>query len=162
MSTTSIVITNWFSQRPGQNYLYLVLLLGLTLSYGCGGTGTTSSDPSKSRVAVIARLIERYRIQKRGSMPTSLDELKSFAREQGEAFVKEANVASADELFVSERDGQPIVVRLGKLKPPKDPMDPVVTCHEQRGVNGQRIVAYQGGAAEEVDDARFQQLVPAS
>ena len=66
---------------------------------------------------------------------------------------EQMKVGSFDELFVSERDGQPLVVVYGS--PPKD-SDVVV--YEQTGVNGKRLVGHRIGMVEEVDEAQYKDL----
>ncbi|MBA3484608.1 MAG: hypothetical protein H0T51_22620 [Pirellulales bacterium] len=71
--------------------------------------------------------------------------------------LKALKVESLDELFVSERDGQPMVVAYGP-----SPFGVDVVAYEQTGVNGMRQVGHKIGMVEEVDEARFRELVPAS
>jgi hypothetical protein len=66
-------------------------------------------------------------------------------------------VSSVDQLFVSERDGQPFVVLYGPL-PQTQGSD--VIAYEQTGVDGKRMVGHKIGMVEEVDEARFRELVP--
>ena len=62
-------------------------------------------------------------------------------------------VDSFDELFVSDRDGKPLVVVYGsRLK------DSDVLIYEQTGVNGKRLVGHRIGMVEEVDEAEYKKL----
>lgn len=69
-----------------------------------------------------------------------------------------AGVQSADELFVSERDGQPFVVFY--QAPPGVARG--LFAFEQQGTNGVRYVGYSLGIVEEADEQRFNELVPAA
>jgi hypothetical protein len=66
-------------------------------------------------------------------------------------------VESVDELFVSKRDGKPLVVTYGTGSPKND-----VIVYESEGVNGVREVGYTLGRVAEVDAANFAKLVPES
>jgi hypothetical protein len=66
-------------------------------------------------------------------------------------------VESVDELFISNRDGKPLVVTYGTGSPKND-----VIVYESEGVNGVREVGYTLGRVAEVDAADFAKLVPES
>lgn len=64
-------------------------------------------------------------------------------------------VSSLDELFVSERDGQPLVVVYGKAPAGSD-----LVVYEQTGVDGLRQVGHRIGMVEEVDASKFAEIAP--
>ncbi|HEY3393538.1 MAG TPA: hypothetical protein VGK58_12580 [Lacipirellulaceae bacterium] len=68
-----------------------------------------------------------------------------------------AKISSVDELFKSERDGQPYVIFFGR---PPAGANPDVVGYEQTGVDGKRYVAFALGVVEEHDETRFNELVP--
>ena len=68
-------------------------------------------------------------------------------------------VTAVDELFVSDRDGQPLVVTYGKYPAG---MNARIVVYEKNGADGKRFVGYNSGAVELVDDARFNELVTSS
>ena len=68
-----------------------------------------------------------------------------------------SGAANMDELFISERDGQPYVIFYGQ--PPAGVANDLV-AYEQKGVAGNRFVGYGLGAVAEVDEQRFNELVP--
>jgi hypothetical protein len=61
-----------------------------------------------------------------------------------------------DELFVSERDGQPFVIKYGQSG---GIMSRLPVVFEKEGKGGKRQVAFTDGQVEEVDDATYQQLL---
>jgi hypothetical protein len=66
-----------------------------------------------------------------------------------------------DSTFTSPRDNQPYVLvkpEAGRAGPGGRP--PMVTVYEQTGVDGKRMAAGAMGAAFEMDEAKFQELVP--
>jgi hypothetical protein len=92
---------------------------------------------------------------KLGHNPGNSEEFKQIIPRLGLSLEK-LSVNSVDDLFVSERDGQPLVVIYGPSNPTSD-----VIVHEQTGVNGKRQVGHKIGLVEEVDDARFKELMGA-
>jgi hypothetical protein len=60
---------------------------------------------------------------------------------------------SIDELFVSERDSQPLVVIYGST-----PRDSDVVVYEQTGLNGKRQVGHRIGMVEEVNEDLYKVL----
>jgi hypothetical protein len=68
-----------------------------------------------------------------------------------------ADVSNVDELFISERDGQPYVIFYGQ--PPTGVANDVVG-YEQTGVDGKRYVGFGLSGVSEVDEQRFNELVP--
>jgi hypothetical protein len=67
--------------------------------------------------------------------------------------LEKLRVDSIDELFVSERDGQPLVVVYGSPPAGSD-----VVVYEHTGVNGKRLVGHRIGMVEEADEATFKSL----
>jgi hypothetical protein len=61
-----------------------------------------------------------------------------------------------DELFVSERDGQPFVIKYGQSG---GPMSQIAVVFEKEGHAGKKQVAFTNGKVEEPDDAKYQQLL---
>jgi hypothetical protein len=94
-----------------------------------------------------------------GRLPANEKEFKRFIVEKGTHLLERAGVASVDELFISERDGQPFVVIYGKYPPG---MASKIVAYEQDGVVGKRQVGYSAGAVELIDEMYFRELVPAS
>ena len=123
---------------------------------GCGGGGTAASGSHVPRLRMLVSLHTMARTTT-GRPPASEEDFKKFVAANGAPVVARAGVASADELFVSERDGQPFVIVYGAR--PKG-MHSDVVAYEQQGVDGKRQVGFGVGMVETVDDARFNELVP--
>ena len=66
---------------------------------------------------------------------------------------KKMKVGSFDEVFVSERDGKPLIVIYGSPNKNSD-----VLVYEQTGINGKRLLGHRIGMVEEVDDAQLKSL----
>jgi hypothetical protein len=102
----------------------------------------------------------------RGESPPNLEALKAFAHkaDREELKVRGVTATDLDSIFVSARDNQPY----GYRRPKKGGGVPgvgseSVVFYEKTGVEGRHYVAYTTpGKVEEVDAARFQELVPES
>ena len=147
--------------------------LSLALCLMGGGCHRGTPDPglrdiSKSHLRTLASLYTRYSAELRGRPATEAGFKEFIAKTMPADRLEAANVKTVDELFVSERDNKPYVVLYGAAPaagPPAGatkggaPVFPVC-AYEQEGKDGKRLVAAVSGKVEEVDEARFKQLVP--
>jgi hypothetical protein len=83
--------------------------------------------------------------------------IESLDPEMRDRVMKGADVSNVDELFKSERDGQPYVIFYG---PPPAGVNPDLVGYEQTGFDGKRYVGFGLGVVGEVDEQRFAELVP--
>jgi hypothetical protein len=74
--------------------------------------------------------------------------------------VADAKANSVDELFISARDGRPFVIFYGGKRPKGVATD--LFAYEQSGIDGKRQVAFGLGYVSEVDDQRFDEIVPSA
>lgn len=140
----------------------LGLLLLATVLVGCTSQEVKrTQEAENSHLRWLLRLYALASDQAQGRPPKSEESFKQFisgmdagARDR---LLAGAGVSSTDELFVSERDGQPYVIIYGK---PARKMDGGIVAYEQQGVNGLRFVGRRVGAVEEVDDQQFKVMVP--
>jgi hypothetical protein len=134
----------------------------LSATGGCGPSARIAdgTDPWASSVGQFARLAERYRVSHRGQMPATEDDLRRFAGSMDAAGLELIGIGNIDSCFVSDRDGQPLAMRLGQESGTGG--DPSVVCYEREGRDGVRLVGKLGGDVEVADEARFAELVPAS
>ena len=66
------------------------------------------------------------------------------------------DIDNIDELFVSERDGQPFKIRWGMVSRVRGPSQPVI--FEAEGVEGKRQVGFTSSKMQEVDSAEYDRL----
>jgi hypothetical protein len=130
----------------------LVPLCALWL--GC--TGKTEQPAEVKNLQMLATLYGRYISTHRGQPPPDEAALKKFipTLSADELRAMGVDTNNLDTLFTSPRDGQPYVVHY------KQPG--AVVAYERDGKEGKRLVAYPSGQVEEVDEARFKQLVPSA
>ena len=131
------------------------LLLG---SPGCGGP--RSAEPEKTSLSALAKMYSQFQAHHRGQLPPNEQELKQFISDTGAALLDELGYSSADDLFVSDRDGQPYVVLYGNSVIMSDELPGGgLIAYEKDGVDGVRFVAYRVGLVEEMAADRFAQFV---
>jgi hypothetical protein len=139
----------------------LLVCASLIVAFGCGsqeaGTGA-GADPS--RIKELATLYTSFMNRHAGRPPATESEFKQYVVERGEPLFKSAGVSTADELFVSPRDNEPYVILYGNEAAKL--ISRGIVVHERTGVGGRRLIGYRIGSIEELDDAEFRKLVPAS
>jgi hypothetical protein len=120
---------------------------------GCGSNNTDAARKELSHIRLLTSLYAKT-ANTIGHNPKSEEEFKQAIADSG-VKLENLRVASIDELFVSERDGKPLVVVYGQSLPNSD-----VIVYEQEGVDGLREVGHKIGKVEQVDAAKFAELVP--
>ncbi|MFW5693154.1 MAG: hypothetical protein ACOCWL_02965 [Thermoguttaceae bacterium] len=139
------------------------LVLGMcVVALGCGRSRRQAAAREESRLKPLAVLYGQFTGRNRGNPPANDAQFKEFIRSHDAEQLASLGVDDVDELFVSERDGEPYVVLYGDAAQgnPPGPAGAPVVAYEQEGVRGKRFVASSMGAVEEVDEARFRELVP--
>ena len=120
------------------------------------GCSEEKPTPTASRLAMIGDLYQQFRAANRGRRPKDKAEFVSFIEEQGDWVLKEAQAGSIDDLFISERDEQPLVVLYGKET--KWLNDLQVVVHETKGADGQVMIGYMSGDSELVYEEAFKSM----
>ena len=128
-------------------------------SSGCGGSGRESQEREESNLKPLALLYGQFIGQHRGRPPASQEEFKEFIRSSGSQQLASFGVTDLESLFVSSRDQKPYVVLYAKDAPVGTAR---VVAYEQEGRDGTRFVANDLGEVQEVDEARFTEMVPAA
>jgi hypothetical protein len=132
---------------------------------GLGAVGC-SSDKTKEQIAAmntsnaqrVANIYAGFQNGKGGAGPKDEAEFKAFIREYDPAKLSAMGIdpGNLDKVFTSERDGKPFTIRY-KVGGGRGAVAPVV--FEKDGVNGMRQVGFTGGKVEEVDEARYKDLL---
>jgi hypothetical protein len=140
--------------------LLLVTLLSVAL-LGCGGGGGTASAPLQtSGLKPLSVYYGKFLQQHRGMPPKDEAEFKQFLQSFAPETWKEFGFDNFDAMWNSSRDKQPYAVIYGTTAPGKLNDAPVV-AYEKQGVGGKRYVANWNGDVQEIDDAKFKEIVPA-
>lgn len=134
-----------------------LVLMPLLAILGCSDAPARAKE--ESNLKPIAVFYGRYKSRHRGQPPANEAEFKAFLKSQS-ADLASLFKTDPEKVLVSPRDGKPVVILYGPVKGPAGPGGSPVVVYEQEGQGGKRFVASELGAVEEVDQARFDQLVP--
>lgn len=142
-----------------QSKLAICLVL-LSLGTGCSETDPKDllAEANDQNIQRLANLYEAYQSRHNWRGPKSEEELKSFLKSWNPQ--KLANIGvepgTVDQVFVSERDGQPFKVRYGVPGNIMGSDAPVV--FEATGIEGMRMVGFLNMTSREVDAAEYEEL----
>lgn len=141
---------------------FLSAVVGLTHLACVGGcrSRAESKPREESHIKVLGLLYGQYVGQHMGRPPQDEQTFRAFVQRQ-EAFLKQFRLESADQVFQSERDGEPYTVVYGDLSKTGQFLGGPVVAWEKKGVGGRRYVVNSLGAVKEVTEEEFKQLVPA-
>ncbi len=143
------------------HWLPVGLIMWLVVIVGCGGGQDPASQiaaANNSNIRRLGNLYKAYQLRHGNQGPANEDGFKEFLQGMSPARLEimQVDPNNIDGLFVSEQDGQPFVVRY-EVSGGIGSVDPVV--FEQSGSDGRRQVGFTNGTVEEVDDARYDQLL---
>lgn len=139
---------------------FALLSLSWVVAAGCQRQTGRELEPVEANVKNIAIFYGRYMSQNRGRTPPDREALKKFIASHPAAELAALKITAVEQLFVSPRDEQPYVVLYGAKLPPPGPSGSPVVAYEKDGVEGRRFVAFANAGVDELDDARFRELVP--
>ncbi len=117
------------------------------------------ADANDSNVKRLATMYSFFHTLNKFKGPKDEAELRSFIEAQDPKRLSLADIDATklDELFVSERDGEPFVVRYGVDTIIRGPSLPVI--FESLGVDGTRQVGFCNGSMKEVDNEEYDRLL---
>lgn len=140
------------------------LLVGMIVAQvGCS---PDASDPdvvisqsNKTNIQRLRNLYVMYQMNHGFQGPKDEAEFKEYIKAADISILEPMGVdpAKVDELFISERDNEPFVVKYGVPTTSRGSGDPVI--FEKTGVGGKKMVAFLNMTEREVDDAEYQQLL---
>lgn len=139
----------------------LVLITAVLFLVGCSARpDNIERENSTLKPLVIA--YGQFIASHRGTPPANEAEFREHLNATWDSIKEFHQVKSVDELFISNRDKKPYVVLYGIVNGPPGPGGQPVIAYEQVGVSGKRFIASSLGAIEEVDEAKFKQMVPSA
>jgi hypothetical protein len=141
-----------------QSLLIGCCLLGVI---GCGKGDNSASmiaDLNSCNAKRLGNLYSLFQNMHDFKGPKDEAELKEFIKTQSPARLKKGgiDIGNIDELFISERDGQPFKIRWGMNTRVRGPSQPVV--FEAEGVEGKRQVGFTASKMLEADAAEYDRL----
>ena len=129
---------------------------------GCGSGNTPENaiaDSNKTNIQRLANLYSLFQIQNKLRGPTDEAEFKMFIRNVDAKALGPMGIdtSNLDELFTSEDDGEPFVIRYGVDSGPRGSKQPVI--FEKTGSGGKRSVAFLNMVQRDVDDQEYEELL---
>ena len=128
-----------------------VLLTGVLLSTGCQPEQAEVTEQHTTMKA-LATAYGQYISQHRGRPPKNEKSFRKYLESDAAEFLSNFGVEAVDDLFISPRDNEPYEIVYGKMAK--------IIAYEKVGVDGKRLIADDLGVVEEVDEAKFAELVP--
>jgi hypothetical protein len=131
-------------------------------SAGCGGgfdADQAVQDATATSAQRLSTVYVLYQQKHGGKGPRNEKAFRKFIPTLNPVILERTGIDAdaVDDLFVSDRDGQPLKVKFGVVGNSRTPPKPVV--FEEEGADGKRIVAFTGNKSEEVeDDSRYDEL----
>ena len=138
---------------------WLLVALASCCLWQAGCSSRRKEEATERETSHLKPLVILYGqfLSQNGKPPTNEEQFKKFIHVRGKRLLENSGIATVDEMFISERDGQPYVVLYGKPKP-ETPRD--LVAYEQTGLDGVRRVGYSLGLISDMDEAKFQELMP--
>ncbi len=132
---------------------FLILIVGFAMLTGCGSGTPTSAKYNDTNIKRLCNCYSMYQFSNGFRGPESEEVLKEFLKNDAGANVKlkrmGINKDRIDDIFTSERDGEPFKVRYGLRGSDAN----VAVVFESVGVDGRRMVALN--PVVECDDAEY-------
>ncbi len=145
----------WF-----KNLLVVLLLVSLL---GCSQRGTKESELASVNQSNMDRLVNlylRFQMQHQWDGPADEAAFREYISKQSSKVLEPmgVDVNALDELFVSQRDGQPFQLRYGVRGNSRGTHEAIV--FESAGVGGVRVIGFTSSTEKQVtDESEYQQLL---
>ena len=114
------------------------------------------ADRRASNLKSLAALYQMYATQHGGNPPPNEEAFKTFIQDLGLKHFEPSSNTTIDDLFISPRDGKPYVVVYGGGPEAM----PDIVAYEQEGTESGRWIVSSMTTVAEVDEVKFQQMVP--
>ena len=152
----SIVDPRYFRIRVLDGLIVVAFLISGIL-VGCHSPEASDEvDRRGSNLQSLAGLYRTYAAQHGGNPPPNEAAFKTFIQDQGLKHFESFGITTIDELFISPRDRKPYVVIYGDG--PEEM--PNIVAYEREGTETGRWIASSMTVVAEVDEVKFQQMVP--
>lgn len=145
----SAIVAAWFS---------VVRLACLSFAVGCGGAPVDAAGRAEAVLTEVVRAYAAHVRSNRYQPPATEAEFKAALLKSGDGILKRAGVRNVDQLLISPRDSQPFVIVYGKDA--RRLLERGVVAYERTGVSGHKLVGFDLGYVEDVDEQAFKRLLP--
>lgn len=135
----------------------LVGVLCLPWAGGCGDAPVAAGGQGEKVLTAVVQAYVTHLRTHRYKAPANEAEFKDVLQQAGAGILERAGVKTVDQLLVSPRDFQPFVIAYGKDA--SRLLEHDIVAHEKTGVSGRRLVGYDLGYVEDVDEQTFKRLL---
>lgn len=132
-------------------------MLLIVLPLGCDAAKTSGGRETQTSHLRLLISLHNYATSELGRAPKNQEEFQEFIQQKCQQTLEQSEIASVEDLFVSERSGQPLVVIYG---PRPKSVSPDVVAYEQEPTDGMRQVGFSLGRIQKVNQTQFLELVP--
>ena len=127
----------------------------------CGCKSESAVDLVKqansSNIQKLANLYNQYQAEHAFIGPDSIESFRNYIENDVPDFIKERiELTSTDDIFVSERDGQPFKIRLEVVGSARGCREPAI--FEAEGRNGKYMVGFLDMTTREVEKNEYEDL----
>ncbi len=133
------------------------LLAGIAFLLGCDAAGTPAPHNADVQLRVLGRLYGEYMAQHNSQPPADEAQFKA-SLSQSPDILKATGIATIDQLFVSPRDGQPLVVLFGEKIVPNENSGFPWIAYESQGVDGKKYIIGARGNVEEMAQEQIEAM----
>jgi len=137
-----------------QSRICILAICAFSFVLGCDFSAPT---PPSGRLEIekVGSWFNLYRRRHRGKAPKDEEAMLAFIEEEFDTLGESVN---ALEMMTSPRDGETFELLYGKKAASKNPEENVA-AYEREGYGGKKLVAFESGISQEVDDAELQALL---
>lgn len=125
---------------------------------GCGDLSSEDavSQQNDTNIKRLSNLYFRYQSGNGWNGPESEDEFREYVKNVPQFIKERIGFTSVDDLFVSQRDGQPFKIRLEVKGSARGCSEPAI--FETDGVEGKRMVGFLNMMQREVEEQEYNDL----
>lgn len=134
-----------------------LILLGVALQWGCGSATTQTAAGDDLRLRLLGRLYGEFIAQHNGKPPANESQLIDHLAKSAD-MLKSQGIADVEQLLVSPRDGQPLVVLYGESIIQDENSGFPWIAHETLGIGGKKLVIGARGNVEEMTQEQIEAL----
>src|SRR5687768_1983832 len=146
---------------PGRTHLPTAILLAtcpIAFAIGCAET-PVAVRPDLNSMKAVGILYGKYVGAHNGQPPKSEKEFVQYVAAREREFLKQLGLSDPEQLVISPRSGQPLVLVTTKTGPTD--ISPIV-AYESQPVDGTRLVVRDTGVVQELPEVEFQRQRPSA
>ena len=140
------------------NFLLVVVVLSSTACGPADPAAEMVSNSNKMNLQRLANLYTLYQQQNKFDGPVDEAGFKEFIKQTDARRLEVMGIdpSAIDQLFVSERDGEPFKIKYGIRSGPHGCQEPAI--FESTGSGGKRMVGFLNMVQREVESSEYDQL----